>query len=75
VGVGFIGSCTVGGVWGIRGTCCGSVSIFLAIDGMAILALGVVATCPGGGGSFVAGLAEPGRTIGLESAILCLLFA
>jgi len=36
----------------------------------AILELGVVATGPGGSGSFVLALADPGRTIGFESDIL-----
>lgn len=66
---------TAVGVWGIRGTCCGSVSIVLATGGIEIFASGVATTFPGGGGSFVAGLADPGRTLGLESAILGLLFA
>lgn len=35
-----------------------------------ILASGVVATGPGGGGWEVAGLADPGRTAGLESPML-----
>jgi len=73
MGVGCIGVLTAAGVWGIRGTCCGSVSMVLAIGGIEIFALGVVATFPGGSGSSVAGLAEPGRTMGLESAILGLL--
>lgn len=32
--------------------------------------LGEVATGPGGGGSFVAELVDPGRTMGLESEML-----
>ena len=75
IGVGCIGVLTTEGVWGIRGICCGSVSRVLATEGIEILALGVVATWPGGAGSFVAGLADPGRTMGLESEILGLPFA
>lgn len=61
-----------GGVGGVRGTLCGGIiDPELGVAGVcATDELGDVATGPGGRGSEVASLADPGRTRGLESAIL-----
>jgi hypothetical protein len=58
---------------GVRGTLCeGIAEADDEVDGVLELAVevGEVATGPGGGGWFVLELAEPGRTAGLESAML-----
>jgi hypothetical protein len=44
-------------------------------DGPVTEELGEVATRPGGAGSFVVALADPGRTMGFESLILGLLMS
>jgi hypothetical protein len=67
------GMFTVPGGGGVRGTFCeGIVEADDGVDGVLELAVevGEVATGPGGGGWFVLELAEPGRTAGLESAML-----
>lgn len=61
------------GVGGIRGTLwAGIVDVEVGVAGVGVFsfALKEVATGPTGSGSFVLELAEPGRTIGLESEML-----
>lgn len=57
---------------GVRGTFCGGIVEAEGVDGVgdAAFEFNEVATGPGGGGSFVLALAEPGRTTGVESAML-----
>lgn len=62
-----------GGGGGVRGTLCGGiVEEDDGVEGVLGLTveLGDVATGPGGGGWLVLELAEPGRTMGLESWML-----
>jgi hypothetical protein len=61
---------TLPGGGGVRGTLWGGiVEADDGVDGVAVK-LGGLATAPGGAGSLVLELAEPGRTAGLESAML-----
>jgi hypothetical protein len=61
---------TLPGGGGVRGTLCGGiVEADDGVDGVAVK-LGGFATAPWGAGSLVLELAEPGRTTGLESAML-----
>ena len=66
------GGTVVLGGGGVRGTfCAGIVEAEVGVAGVGF-ELNEVATKPGGGGSEVLALADPGRTIGFESEIECL---
>ena len=59
-----------GGGGGVRGTFCAGIVVELVGVAGVTFELVDVATVPGGGGSEVLALADPGRTIGFESEIV-----
>ena len=62
------GTLALGGGEGVRGISCGGI---VGVEGVAGVSFefGDVATGPGGGGSDVLVLADPGKTMGFESEI------
>ncbi len=69
------GGAEEGGGGGVRGTLLGGIEeAELGVAGVgeevAVFAFSVVATAPGGNGSDVLGLADPGRTVGFEPDML-----
>ncbi len=65
------GGAEVAGGGGLRGTLSAGIVVELGVAGVGgILEFKEVATGPGGGGTEVLALAEPGSTAGFESAIL-----